>query len=171
MSISSHVMRKFVIAAAEELNGVWVIIGGSVLHLLDISDRQTEDIDLAGPIGSTQEESLKLMELAESFGLPIEAINQAGAFFLRKIDGWENKIIEVHQGSKATIYRPNLELFFELKLARLTEADVMDCISYLDYTVKHKEFFDRVILTQLCESKITLAEKQKYKARLLNSIP
>ena len=93
MSISPEIMRNFVAVAADQLKGSWVIIGGSVLHLLNIAARQTEDIDLAGPLTSTQAESLKLMELAESLGLPVEAINQAGAFFLYKIPGWDRKLI------------------------------------------------------------------------------
>jgi hypothetical protein len=88
MSISQEILRRFVSAAADQLHGTWVIIGGSVLNLLNIAARQTEDIDLAGPATSTQAETFKLMELAESFGLPIEVINQAGAFFLHKIPGW-----------------------------------------------------------------------------------
>jgi hypothetical protein len=92
-----------------------------------------------------------MMEIAEGFGLPIEAINQAGAFFLHRIANWQDKILKVHQGSKSTIFRPNLELFFELKLGRLSDADVVDCLNYLKYTVDHKEPFDAKNLRVLCE--------------------
>ena len=170
MSISQEILRIFVSAAADQLHGTWVIIGGSVLNLLNIAARQTEDIDLAGPATSTQAETLKLMELAESFGLPIEAINQAGAFFLHKIPGWEHKIIAVHKGRTATIFRPNLELFFELKLARLTDADTADCISYLSYAVANNEAFDPSILIKLCEARRTAPAKQKYVDRLISAI-
>lgn len=170
MSISPEIMRNFVAVAADQLKGSWVIIGGSVLHLLNIAARQTEDIDLAGPLTSTQAESLKLMELAESLGLPVEAINQAGAFFLYKIPGWDRKLILVHKGLTGSIYRPNLELFFELKLARLTEADMNDCLNYLEYSLKNVEAFDPKVLLKLCETRITLVEKTQYKEKLSEAI-
>jgi hypothetical protein len=170
MSISPEIMRKFVFSAADRLIGPWVIIGGSVLHLLNIAARQTEDIDLAGPVTSTQAESLILMELAESFGFPVESINQAGAYFLFKIQGWEQKLISVHKGSTGTIYRPNLELFFELKLARLTPSDVTDCINYLHYTVKNNETFDRDVLVDLCRTRVKLPGKKMYSDELIKAI-
>jgi hypothetical protein len=170
MSISEETLSKFVLAAADKLNGTWVIIGGAVLHLLNIATRQTEDIDLAGPETSTQAETLRLMELAESFGLPIEAINQAGAFFLHKIPGWEQKIIAVHRGQTATFFRPNLELYFELKIARLTEADAADCLSYLAYTVKNNEPANPEILLKLCEARRTAVEKRPSVDRLVTAI-
>ena len=153
MSITPTMMTDFVQKAADILTGDWVIIGGSVLHLLNIAGRQTEDIDLAGPDNSPQTETIKLMEIAESFGLPIEAINQAGAFFLRKISDWDQKLIKVHQGRSATFYRPNSELFFELKIARLTEADATDCVRYPDYTIANKEPFKPEILFRICTQK------------------
>lgn len=151
MSITSSIMKKFIEAAGERLSGSWVVIGGSVLHLLNVESRQTEDIDLAGPLDATQADILAMMEIAEGFGLPIEAINQAGAFFLHRIANWQNKILKVHQGSKGTIFRPNLELFFELKLGRLSDADVVDCLNYLQYAVEHKELFNAKNLRVLCE--------------------
>lgn len=47
MSISQEILRRFVSAAADQLHGTWVIIGGSVLNLLNIAARQTEDADTA----------------------------------------------------------------------------------------------------------------------------
>lgn len=167
MSISRSIMEQFIHAAADQLSGRWVIIGGAVLHLLNVSTRQTEDIDLAGPINATQADILTLMSLAESLGLPVEAINQAGAFFLHKVNGWEAKLILIHKGSAGEIYRPNLELYFELKFARLTESDTEDCLSYLRYALSHKEPFDARTLIDLCKHKIQKPEKQKYKERLM----
>lgn len=170
MSINADVMKRFVEGATERVQGNWVIIGGSLLHLLKTSSRQTEDIDLAGPAESTNADTLALMTLAELINLPIEAINPAGSYFLHKIPNWSEKLILVHRGSMGAIYRPNLQLFFELKLARLTEADLIDCISYLKFSVLNCEDFDPETLVRLCETSITSPEKQKYKSQLLNAI-
>ena len=170
MSISSKTMKEFVVRAADVLPGKWVVVGGSVLHLLDSGVRQTEDIDLVGPPESGQSETLKLMDLAESFGLPIEAINQAAAFFLFKIPGWETKLISVHQGRLGEFFRPNIELYFELKLARHTEADIEDCLSYLDYTVTHAETFDLEKLELICNHKLKSPKEAQSLQRILAGI-
>jgi len=170
MSVSPDLMRRFINAAADQLQGNWIIIGGALLHLLNCSSRPTEDIDLAGPLTATQSDTLKLMELAESLCVPVEAINQAGAFFLRKVPGWETKLILIQKGSAGAIFRPNLELYFALKLARLTESDTEDCISYLEYSVANKENFDVKTLIALCEQKIQSPEKKIYKSRLIKAL-
>lgn len=170
MSISAEIMQKFLVAAGERLTGSWVVIGGSVLHLLSIEARQTEDIDLAGPLDATQSDFLAMMEIAQDFGLPIEAINQAGAYFLHKIPNWQNKIIAVYRGSAAAIFRPNLELFFELKLARLSDADVTDCIHYLKYTIDHNEAIEPTKLLELCENFSREPLKASRVAKLIAAI-
>ena len=170
MSITSELMSKFVKSAATRLSGSWVIIGGSVLQLLNISARTTEDIDVAGPQTATQADILTLMEISQSLGLPIETINQAGAFFLHKIENWEKKLILVHKEGKASIYRPNLELFLRLKIARLSESDLEDCLRYMDYTVQHGEPIDPPILLRLCGEFVPSPELAGRRATLIAAI-
>jgi hypothetical protein len=170
MSVTPEIMSKFVKSAASRLSGSWVIIGGSVLHLLNISARTTEDIDVAGPQTATQAEILSLMEISQSLGLPVEAINQAGAFFLHKIHDWENKLILVHKEKKASIYRPNLELYWRLKIARLSESDLEDCLRYLDYTVLHGEPFDPQSLMRICGDPVKSSELSTRRAKLIAAI-
>ena len=163
-------MSKFVKSAAARLSGSWVIIGGSVLHLLNISARTTEDIDVAGPQTATQADILTLMEISQSFGLPVEAINQSGAFFLRTIHDWENKLILVHKEKNASIYRPNLELFLRLKLVRLSESDLEDCLRYVDYTVLHGEQIDPHGLLRICGEPVQSPELTARRAKLIAAI-
>ena len=170
MSITPEIMSRFVKSAAARLSGSWVIIGGSVLQLLDISTRTTEDIDVAGPQTATQADIFTLMEISQSLGLPIEAINQAGAFFLHKIENWQKKLILVHKEKKASIYRPNLELFLRLKIARFSESDLEDCLRYLDYTVQHGEPVDPQGLLRLCGESVQSPELAGRRATLIAAI-
>ncbi|MEI6399611.1 MAG: hypothetical protein WCO71_12655, partial [Pseudomonadota bacterium] len=113
---------------------------------------------------------LTLMEISQSLGLPIEAINQAGAFFLHKIQNWENKLILVHKEQKASIYRPNLELYLRLKIARLSESDLEDCLRYLDYTILHGEPIDPQSLMRICGEPVQSPELTARRAKLIAAI-
>lgn len=142
MTITPVLLKKFLELASKRLKGSWVVIGGSVLHALNLEPRPTLDIDLAGPETATQEDTIALMEIAESIGLPVEAINQAGAFFLRKISGWEKDLVLLYKGKKATFLRPNATLFTLLKVVRLSESDLDDCLAMIKYAHAANEKID-----------------------------
>ena len=125
--IDTALLQRFLELAGERLEGDWVVIGGMVLPLLGATHRVTLDIDIAGPDEATMSQTLVLMSIAEELGLPVEAINQAGAYFLHKIEGWQDHLVEVHRGPSARIHVPDPTLFILLKLQRLTEADLADC--------------------------------------------
>ena len=88
--------------------------------------RVTEDIDLVGLHG-TAEERFALMHLAHSLGIPVEAVNSAADFFVRRIDGWREQLEVFRTGARATVYRPTATLFVLLKMRRLSERDLADC--------------------------------------------
>jgi hypothetical protein len=146
--IDKKLLAKFVQMAGDRLKGDWVIIGGTVLPLVGVHHRVTVDIDIVGPPDAGQEQTLVLMEICESLGLPVEAVNQAGAFFLRRIEGWERDLVVVHRGESAAIYRPSATLFILLKLTRLTESDLMDCLELLKVAHARKEAPDVARLTK-----------------------
>jgi hypothetical protein len=129
--IDSQIVKRFAKKASDELPGDWVIIGGSVLPLMGIDHRVTVDIDVAGPDTVKQQHVLKLMKIAEGLGLAPEAVNQAGAFFLHKIKGWEKHLVLIQEGKKGRVFRPNLNLFIRLKIGRLSESDLGDCIKMI----------------------------------------
>jgi hypothetical protein len=135
--IDKKLLAKFVQMAGDRLKGDWVIIGGTVLPLVGVHHRVTVDIDIVGPPDAGQEQTLVLMEICESLGLPVEAVNQAGAFFLRRIEGWERDLV-----------RPNTTLFILLKLPRLTESDLADCLELLKVARARKEVPDVSRLTK-----------------------
>lgn len=66
------------------LRGDWILVGGSLLHVLGLSERETIDIDLIpyGEISNTDQ--LKIMEIAEKNGFPPEVINFSAEYFLKK---------------------------------------------------------------------------------------
>ena len=142
-AVDRRTLRRFVALAAERLRGDWVLIGGGVLPLLGVEVRVTVDIDVAGPDDAGMDQTLVLMGIAEELGLPVEAVNQAGAFFLRRIRGWERHLVELHRGRRARILRPDATLFLLLKLDRLTESDLTDCVEMLRLARRGGERVDR----------------------------
>jgi hypothetical protein len=123
-------VRTFVALAGERLEGDWLLIGGAAAAAWFSPERVTEDIDMIGMEG-TQAQRFALMELAAEALMPIEAVNSAADFFVRRIDDWRDHLEVLHRGSKATIYRPDATLFVLLKLARLSEVDLGDCVALI----------------------------------------
>jgi hypothetical protein len=121
-------LQQVVEAVAERLAGDWLLIGGALAALWLEPRRTTEDVDIVGLVG-TIDERLALMRLAAELGLPVEALNSAADFFVRRIDGWRDELELFRAGTKGRIYRPTVTLFLLLKLERLTEHDLADCLA------------------------------------------
>ena len=132
--LDSARLLRFLELAGERLRGDWVVIGGCVLPLRGVEHRITVDIHIAGPDNTGMKETLTLLGIAEDLGLPVEVINPAGALFLRRIPGWESNLIEVHRGPEAVLHVPDATLFILLKIRRLTESDLGDCLAMLELT-------------------------------------
>lgn len=137
--LNREALSTFLALALQRLEGDWILIGGAVLPLLGIDYRTTVDIDIVGPPGATQEQTLVLMAIAEELGLPVETINQAGAYFLRRQEGVGEQLLPLARSAKTTIFRPTATLYVLLKLSRLTETDLEDCQRMLAYARDHGE--------------------------------
>lgn len=118
--------------AGERLDGEWLLIGGSAAAAWFSPGRTTEDIDLIG-LGGTQAERFALLELAVHVGIPIEAVNSAADFFVRRIADWRAHLVVLHRGPRATIFRPDATLFLLLKIGRLSETDLGDCLALIEH--------------------------------------
>lgn len=81
------------------------------------------------------------MELAAEAGLPVEAVNSAADFFVRKIADWRTQLVPFVR-RRATIYRPNATLFLLLKLERLSAVDLEDCLGLLAHCRATGELVD-----------------------------
>lgn len=141
--LTPDVIKKFVELAKERLKGEWIIIGGALLPLLNISNRATIDIDLIGPQKDQTSEQLAMLKLAEELKIPLESINQAAAFFLLRISGWKEMLVELARGDNMVLFRPNSTLFILLKVSRLSEIDFEDCLKFLEFAKKHNESIDK----------------------------
>lgn len=148
--IDSKFMKKFVKTALDRLEGEWIIIGGTVLPLFGVDLRATVDIDMIS-LGSkaSNKSSLALMEMAESLGLPVEAINQAGAYFLSKISDVNQHLILFQKSERCKIYTPDSFLFIKLKIARLSQSDYDDCIEFAKLNADDFAKNKKAILTAL----------------------
>ena len=127
--------------AGDRLDGEWLLIGGAAAAAWFSAARTTEDIDLIG-LSGTQAERLALMTLAAEIGIPVEAVNSAGDFFVRRIADWRDQLVPLHVGPRATIYRPTATLFLLLKLARLSAIDLEDCRALLEHAPRTGEPVD-----------------------------
>ncbi|MBN1115308.1 MAG: hypothetical protein JXA66_08200 [Oligoflexia bacterium] len=174
MALDLKTLKKFIELAGKELEGEWVIIGGTVLPLMGIDTRSTVDIDIISLDENQINQNLKLMTIAEKLGLPIETINQAGAFFLFKIKEFRKHLIVLHKTANATVYRPDLELFIKLKIGRLSDADLTDCEEYIKYSKKHNEQINKKAVAAAIKgqvSKTKSGEKLKRLKKLSDLIP
>ncbi|MEM1031582.1 MAG: hypothetical protein AAF928_07765 [Myxococcota bacterium] len=115
---------------ADELEGEWLLIGGALVALWLNPRRITEDIDIIGlDDGSSQR--WQLLALAEAEHLPIETLNSAADFFVRRIASWREDIEVFRDGRRGRIHRPTPTLFVRLKMARLSEQDLDDCLGLI----------------------------------------
>lgn len=135
-------IEQLLALATEQLEGDWLLIGGAAAAAWFSAARTTEDVDLVSLAG-TSAQRLALMNLADSAGLPIEAVNSAADFFVRKIDGWRDELVPLVRGPRTTIYRPSATLFLLLKIERLTPVDLDDCVALLDHCATTGEVVDR----------------------------
>ena len=134
-------VERLLALAGERLPGEWLLVGGAAAAAWFSPERTTEDIDLIGLAG-TQAERFALMDLAVEAGIPVEAVNSAADFFVRRVADWRDQLVELHRGPTATIYRPSATLFLLLKLGRLSETDLDDCLALLAHC-KDLEQVDR----------------------------
>ena len=141
--IDNSTLQSFFMACDARIAGKFVILGGSVMHLINYSDRVTLDIDVA----AFNLENLNLLQaqligIADAIGLPFEAINQAASFFLYKVPDWNENLVMVFGGENCSFYRPNAFLYIQLKAARLSENDLEDCLRMIRFARKKQENID-----------------------------
>jgi len=163
--LDSALIKKLLLQAAKRLEGKWALIGGTVLPALGVNYRSTIDVDLISLDGKQQ--TLKLMELAEDLGLPVETINSAGAYFLSKIEDHQSHWVELIRGPHCVIYRPDAFLYLKLKMGRMSSSDLSDCEAFLDLTHRLKEPVDSQSALKEIEKCIKKETDQAKKERLL----
>jgi hypothetical protein len=125
-------LRAAIEGLADVLEGRWLLVGGAAVALWLEPRRVTEDIDIVS-VDNAPGDRLALMDAAERLGLPIEAVNSAADFFVRRVAGWEERLEILHRGRRATIYRPDGTLLIHLKMRRLSERDLLDCRAAIEH--------------------------------------
>jgi hypothetical protein len=138
-TLSPKILKKFLKLASETLTGEWVFVGGTVLPSLGVEHRPTVDIDFVALQPSNNDQTLKLMSIAEKLALPVESINQAASYFFFKTKYQKEDLIPLLQEKNCIIYRPSVTLFLILKIQRMSPTDLDDCREMLRYAKKLKE--------------------------------
>jgi hypothetical protein len=147
--LNFELLQEFLKVASKDLQGEWLLVGGTLLPAVGLMIRSTVDIDLVGLGEREAAQNLELMSVAEKLGLSVETINQAAAYFLQKVGYTRKDLIILKKGKSATIFRPSVRLYWKLKLARLTESDMLDCQHYLSYCRGQGDTLDRRELEKL----------------------
>lgn len=147
------------------LDGEWVLIGGAAAAVWFAPERTTEDIDMIGSRG-TNAERLHLMEVADAEGLPVEAVNSAAEFYVRRIAGWDREVVVLHRGA-ATISRPTATMFLLLKIGRLDEKDLDDCIALIAWCDANGEAIDRARVVSAL-ARLPATERRRQLAETLS---
>jgi hypothetical protein len=135
----------------ERLVGEWLLVGGALVSVWIEPRRVTEDIDLIGLIGAS-DERLALMDAVHSLGLPVEAVNSAADFFVHRISGWRDEIEILRQYKECVFYRPTSTLFVLLKMGRLSEQDLLDCMLVIEKARVEQLRFDKQRLLEAIQS-------------------
>jgi len=145
--MNQETLHRFIVLAKKKLKGDWVLLGGTLLYFFNHDYRTTTDIDFV-PLGrgKSNQDLLQTFEIATELGLPVETINSAALYFLEKIPNYQDELLVIHKWKSGRIYRPNLYLFFVLKVARLSESDYLDCLEFLKIELEEKtpQFLMRV---------------------------
>ncbi len=141
-ALDTSAVRALLDAAERRLAGEWLLVGGALASIWFSPDRTTEDVDLIG-LSGTNEERLALMDLASEVGLPVEAVNSAADYFVRKTTGWRDQLEVLRKTERLTVFRPTTTLFLLLKIGRLTEQDLEDCLRLLDFADREGLSIDR----------------------------
>ncbi len=145
-ALDVKLLQEFLKRAGDKLKGEWLLVGGTLLPAVGLNIRTTVDIDLVSLGAQENAQSLEVMELAEDLGLSIETINPAAALFVKRVGYTTSDLLPLKKGTRAVIFRPSVMLYWKLKLARLSETDVMDCLHYFHYC---KGVGDAVDLSEL----------------------
>jgi hypothetical protein len=167
-SLDTKLLKKFLEVASQRLKGEWLLVGGTLLPAVGVQVRATIDIDLVGLGKEETAQNLELMDVADSLGLPVDAINQAAAFFVEKAGYKKSDLIPLKKGKHCKIYRPSVLLFWRLKLARLSEADALDCQHYLAYCRGQEDDVEVSALSQEIARRLKLGGSPEYVSHLEN---
>jgi len=163
--IDKTVVEKFAKEALKKLEGRFVIIGGAALSLVDAFQRVTMDIDCIA-LDDDGSQTVALMEIAETMGLPVESINQAGVYFLQKIPHYEEELISVFKNKRCEILRPNLKLYLDLKTNRLTDSDLSDCLNYIKSELPLTSDDQKRIIIKMLSSKSSKISDTKFNEKI-----
>jgi hypothetical protein len=158
--ITEQQYKLFLDNVVNQIDSDWVVLGGSLLRIIQASSRSTSDIDICSIDEMTNDNRLSLMSIAQASGLPIEAINPAADFFLRQIPNWKNSLVLLVQGKKGNIFRPSLELYIILKMNRGTDTDVSDCIEFIKWHKTNSLSIDEYSIREILSKYDSLKSKR-----------
>ena len=89
---------------------------------------------------------------------------------MEKIPNYSERLVLLYQGKSATIYRPNVNLYIELKVKRLTDSDLSDCLRFLKYARKIKERVEQDYLKTVIKLEIQKSPRKDNRLQRLEKL-
>jgi len=109
-------------------DGEWLLVGGGAVAVWLSERRLTQDVDLV-PFDPSPEARYELLDAAYELGWPIEAVNSAADFFIRRIPDWREMVVPWLKGARGAVFRPSATLLVLTKIRRCSERDLADCLA------------------------------------------
>ncbi len=126
MDFNSQKVEQVIERACAAIDGDLILVGGALVSVWLEPRRLTEDIDIFHRTDRAAAQ-IALWDIAADLGLPIEAINGAAEYFIRRIPNWDHGLVVLSQGDRGRVLRPSFTVFLLSKISRLSERDLTDC--------------------------------------------
>jgi hypothetical protein len=129
--VTTETVSKFCSeVAVKHFSGHWCILGSAVVTYLCDGKRITTDMDLChmDVDAATNDDALSCAMAAEELGLLVESINLAASYFFTKIPAEDRAVVALRTFPHLTLFRPDATTFLCMKIGRLTELDLTDCV-------------------------------------------
>jgi len=123
-------LAEIVSALADRVEGDWLLVGGAAAALWFAPRRTTQDLDIVA-FDDAPSRRMALFDAMVELSLPIEAVNSAADFFVKRIEGWRDHVELLRAGARGNVYRPDATLFLLSKIGRLSQTDLADCLALL----------------------------------------
>ncbi len=167
--LAADELRELMGRFVERVDGDWVLLGGALVALWLDGARETFDVDIVSRSVDGQAR-LELLAFGHDEGLGPEGINSAADFFLRRLEGWEEGLVELMAGARGRILRPSITHFVLLKLRRLSEQDLQDVLLALERATRGGEAVDDARLLEAIEAERGRAPASAERSCRLDSV-
>ncbi len=163
-------LQKFVQLMGDELRGDWVFCSSVILPLLSVSSNVYSEIDIALPQDVDTTNIVRLFSIAERLGWPVETVQLHATHYAQSIADWRRMVLPLRKSKNCGVYRADVNLFVAMRMQRLTEADLTDCLDYVAYALREGEAINEAYLSQLIRRQLSKADSASGRSERLEAL-